>query len=237
MSSTTYPEHVSVANVGARRRRRGRRTGKGSAWVLLLPFLLLFAGTYLAPIGYAVYLSLFTNKVSGLGLGPRKLHFIGIDNYTAVLQDPAFRDGILRVLLFGVVQVPVMLGLALALALVLDSTAAYASRFFRFAFFLPYGIPGVIAAIMWGFLYSPRISPIVSLLKHTPFGTVDFLGNHSVLWSIANISTWQWTGYNMLILFAALQAVPRELFEAARVDGAGGWRIARSVKSRSCGHR
>lgn len=213
----------------ARRRRRGA-AGRRAAWVLMSPFLLLFAGTYVAPICYAVYLSLFSNKVTGLGFGPRKLHFVGLANYTSVVADSAFLHGILRVLLFGVVQVPVMLGLALALALVLDSASAFANRFFRFAFFLPYAIPGVIAAIMWGFLYSPRISPIVALLRHTPFGKVDFLGTHSVLWSIANISTWQWTGYNMLIIFAALQAVPRELFEAARVDGANGWRIARSVK-------
>jgi multiple sugar transport system permease protein len=61
-------------------------------------------------------------------------------------------------------------------------------------------------------------------------GTPDFLGPNTVLWSIANIVTWAWTGYNMLIIFAALQAIPTELYESARLDGASGWRIAWYIK-------
>jgi multiple sugar transport system permease protein len=135
-----------------------------------------------------------------------------------------------RVLLFGVVQIPVMLIFATVLALLLDSVAIRFKRFFRLAFFLPYGIPGVVAAILWSFLYLPGLSPIVSVLQHTGFGTVDFLGANSTLWSIANIVTWEYTGYNMLIIYAGLQAIPVDLYDASRIDGASEWRIATRIK-------
>jgi multiple sugar transport system permease protein len=112
------------------------------------------------------------------------------------------------VLLFGIVQIPVMLAFATVLALLLDSAAVRFRRFFRLVYFLPYGIPGVIAAILWSFLYLPGLSPVVAALQHTGFGTVNFLGADSTLWSIANIVTWEYTGYNMLIIYAALQAIP-----------------------------
>jgi multiple sugar transport system permease protein len=123
-----------------------------------------------------------------------------------------------------------MLILATILAMFLDSVVVRFKKFFRLAFFLPYGIPGVVAAILWSFLYLPQLSPVVAVLKDAGFGTVDFLGVHSVLWSIANIVTWEYTGYNMLILYAGLQAIPQPLYEAARLDGAAEWQIALRIK-------
>ena len=126
---------------------------------------------------------------------------------------------------FGIVQVPVMLGLALLLALLLDSPLVKGKRFFRLAFFAPYAVPGVIAAIMWGFLYSPKLSPFTAIT-----GNVDFLGADLVLWSIANVVTWVFVGYNMLIIYSSLLSIPTEIYEAARLDGASQFRIAMSVK-------
>lgn len=199
-------------------------------WLLfVLPFAVPFVLFYLVPIGYAVVQSLTKTERSGGIFGQSRTVFAGLEQYSAVFADPAFRAGVGRMLLFGLVQVPIMLALALALALVLDSTVARLKRFFRLAFFLPYAIPGVIAALMWAFLYSPELSPVVDTLDR--IGTApDFLGAGAILWSIANVVTWTYTGYNMLILFAALQAVPQELFDAAKVDGAGGIRTAWSIK-------
>ena len=229
---TTITE-VSSATAGgasehAPRPRRSRRTPAPIAF--LAPFLILFALFFLIPIGYAIYESLFKKQVSGLGLAPPTTKFAGFSNYSAVFGTTSFIHGIERVLLFGIVQVPVMLAFATVLALLIDSVAARFTRFFRLAFFLPYGIPGVIAAILWSFLYLPSLSPIDSVLKSLHFGSITFLGAHTVLWSIANIVTWEYTGYNMLIIYAGLQAIPRELFEAARVDGASEWKIAARIK-------
>jgi multiple sugar transport system permease protein len=223
-------EPVSVTtNQPGRAPGRGRRR-VGAPLLFILPFAVLFTLFFLVPIGYAVYESLFSAHSTGLGLGPTTTQFSGLSNYRQALGSPVFVQGVLRLLLFGVVQIPVMLVLAVILAMILDSVAARFRRFFRLAFFLPYGIPGVIAAILWSFLYLPGLSPVVGVLKSAGFGTVDFLGVHTVLWSIANIVTWEYTGYNMLIIYASLQAIPRELFEAARIDGASEWRIAARIK-------
>jgi multiple sugar transport system permease protein len=200
--------------------------------MFLSPFCVLFALFFLLPIGYAVYESLFKVHVSGLGLGPNSTvtTFAGLSNYAQVFSDSSFFSGVGRVLLFGVVQIPVMLIFATVLALLLDSVAVRFRRFFRLAFFLPYGIPGVIAAILWSFLYLPGLSPVVAALHGAGFGTVNFLGVHTVLWSIANIVTWEYTGYNMLIIYAGLQAIPVELYDAGRIDGASEWKVATRIK-------
>ena len=211
--------------------RQRHRAGWAPA-AFLSPFCVLFAVFFLLPIGYAVYESLLKVRVSGLGLGPNSTVtvFAGLSNYAQVFSDSAFLTGVGRVLLFGVVQIPVMLVFATVLAMLLDSAAVRFRRFFRLAFFLPYGIPGVIAAILWSFLYLPGLSPVVAALHDTGFGTVNFLGTHSVLWSIANIVTWEYTGYNMLIIYAGLQAIPVDLYDAGRLDGASEWTIATRIK-------
>ncbi|WFB11820.1 sugar ABC transporter permease [Streptomyces sp. LX-29] len=197
----------------------------------MLPFLALFGLCFLAPIVYAVYQSLLRVERTGpLGLGGEtKEVWAGLSNYAHALQDDRFTAGFVRVLIFGAVQIPVMIALATALALLLDSASARWVGFFRTSFFLPYGVPGVIASILWGFLYVPGISPLVEM-AHSVGWDVDFLDRSTVLWSIANIVTWQFAGYNMLVLIAQLKAVPEDLYEAAKIDGANAWQVARHIK-------
>ncbi|MFD0526448.1 carbohydrate ABC transporter permease [Kitasatospora arboriphila] len=181
------------------------------------------------PVGYAFWQSLHRTRRTGGTFGRTESVFAGLDQYTSVLSAPWFTDGLLRVAAFAAVQIPVMLTLALTLALLLDSAVARLRRFFRLVYFVPYGIPGVVAALMWAFLYDPRLSPLVDL-AHTAGADVSFLTPDTVLWSIGNVVTWTYTGYNMLILYAALQAVPPDIGEAARVDGAGERAIALRIK-------
>lgn len=204
------------------------RVGQRTVLLLLTPFLLGFALFYVIPIVVAVSRSL-TAVHRDSTYGPPVQVFAGLSNYTQALTDSAFRGGVGRVLLFGVVQIPVMLGLALVLALLLDSATVRFRRFFQLAFFLPYALPGVIAALMWGYFYAPNLSPINQVLS--PLGLhPDLLDGGVVLYSIANITTWTFTGYNMLIMYASLQAIPLTLHEAARIDGASGWAIAWRIK-------
>ncbi|MGW0707102.1 carbohydrate ABC transporter permease [Streptomyces sp. NPDC002643] len=200
---------------------------KGAAFTV--PFQLGFVFLYLLPIGYAVYESLFQEKQSGLGLGGATREFSGLDNYQQGLTDSAFMGSILRVVLFACVQIPFMLLVSLVLALLLDAVTAKAAGRFRIVLLVPYMIPGVVAAIVWINLYSPEVGPL------TPLG--DFFGFDwnffapSMVWpSIGNLLTWHGIGYNMVIIYSALQGVPRELFEAARLDGASEARIALSIK-------
>ena len=219
-----------VAATGVRRRRHnggGPRAGTIIAFVT--PFVLPFVLFYLVPIGYAIWQSFRVVRRTGGQYGTSYTTFGGFHQYTEVLKNHQFWDSIHRIGLFGVVQVPVMLFLALIMALLLDTPLLRLKSFFRIAAFMPYAVPGVIAAIMWSFLYSPQLSPIVDALKGVGMKP-DFLGPGAVLWSTANISTWLWTGYNMLILFSALQSIPQELYEAAKIDGASNWGIAWRIK-------
>lgn len=227
---TVVAPPTTSASPAAAPRRPGRTGVRSRAWLwFILPFLVPFVLFYLLPIGYAIVQSLTKTERTGGIFGETTTTFAGLEQYSRVVNDPAFLRGVGRVLLFGVVQVPIMLAFALLLALLLDSAVARLKRTFRIAFFLPYGIPGVIAALMWAFLYSPQLSPIVDLLEGGGLG-VDFLGSGTILWSIANVVTWTYTGYNMLIIFAAMQAIPQSVYEAAKVDGAGGIRTAWSIK-------
>lgn len=211
------------------RRARARSTFRWTPLLFLLPFGIPFILFYVVPIGYAVYQSLFQiQRVGGIYGTPTQV-FAGFAQYGAVFSSADFLASAVRVLVFGLVQVPIMLALALGLALLLDSTVVHLKRFFRISFFVPYGIPGVIAAIMWGFIYSPNLSPIVGLLEDLNI-SINFLGQDVVLWSIANVVTWTYAGYNMLIIYSALLAIPSDIYEAARIDGATNWQIARRIK-------
>lgn len=217
-TSTTAP----VAPVLAK--RRGRPTHRRSIAVFIAPFAVLYLAFYLVPIIYAVIQSLLTVERDGT-FGAARQVFGGLTQYALVFQNEAFWGSVLRVLAFGFVQVPVMLGLALIFALLLDSPLLKGKKFFRLAFFAPYAVPGVIAAIMWGFLYSPSLSPFTAVTQN-----VSFLSNDLVLWSIANIVTWVYVGYNMLIIYSSLLAIPTEIYEAAVLDGANNLQIAWRVK-------
>ncbi|WP_422116414.1 carbohydrate ABC transporter permease [Brachybacterium sp. UNK5269] len=203
---------------------------KTAPWLLLGPFLVLFIGTMILPIIMAIGYSFTTVRREGL-LGEAGISsvFAGLDNYIAALSNANFIESIGRMLLFGVVQVTVMIVAATILALLLETASALWPGFFRATYFLPYGIPGVIATILWSFLYIPGLSPIVDVMGWMGIN-IDFLGPDMVLWSIANIVTWTYTGYNMLIIIAQLKSIPGELYEAAKIDGAGGFRVAMSIQ-------
>ncbi|MWB96967.1 carbohydrate ABC transporter permease [Agromyces seonyuensis] len=209
-------------------RRRPTRF-RGAILMFTVPFMALFVFVYVAPIIYSVVQSLFATQSSGLGFGEPEQVFVGAANYAKALGDTEFWAALGRILLFGIVQVPVMLGGALLLALLLDSAAARWVSVYRVLYFLPYAVPGVIAAVLWAYLYSPALSPFVAWGDSMGID-LDFLGPNVVLWSMANITTWVFMGYNLLIILSSLQAIPRDQFEAARLDGASEWRIAWSIK-------
>jgi len=115
-------------------------------------------------------------------------------------------------------------------ALILDSAKVWFPKLFRVAFFVPYAVPTVIAALMWGYLYGRDFGPFADIANAIGVTPPNFLSESTMLWSIANVSTWTWTGYNMIIFYAALRAIPSELYEAAAVDGAGAVRTALYIK-------
>ncbi|MEU9284579.1 sugar ABC transporter permease [Streptomyces sp. NPDC048275] len=213
----------------AAERRTTRSPVKGdrrswTGWGFIGPFVAVFALVFLAPIGYSIYLSLFRDQLIG------GTSFVGLENYQQALEDDQFWNSLVRVSLFLVIQVPIMLGIALLIALALDSGRLYGRDFFRITIFLPYAVPAVVATLMWGFMYGTRFGLVGDI--NDAFGVTlpDPLSTDLVLASIGNIVTWEFVGYNMLIFYSALRVIPNSLYEAAEIDGAGQFRVITAIK-------
>ncbi|MDN4476336.1 sugar ABC transporter permease [Demequina sp. SYSU T00192] len=226
MAVTTVSSAESPAAPPSSRRapRRGHRGHPFAGFLFVVPFMVLFIAMIIVPLGYAAYLSLFENKLIG------GTSFVGLKNFAEALTDEAFLGGVGRMGLFLVIQVPIMLFLALFLALAIDSGRTRAARSARLLAFMPYAVPGVVATLMWGYLYGPDFGPITQAFEALGLQPPDLLGTSSILGSMMNIVTWEYVGYNMIIMYAALRAIPTELYEAAAIDGASRIRIALSIK-------
>nr|WP_152886158.1 sugar ABC transporter permease [Streptomyces adustus] len=198
----------------------------------MLPATILFCLFFALPIGYALWLSFRKVHVSGLGLGSgaRQEVWAGFQNYTAALTDDELLGGALHVLGYGCIVVPVMLGLALLFALMLDADKVRLAPFTRLAIFLPYAIPGVVAALLWGFLYLPDVSPFYFVLAKLGLPQPDLLDGGPLYLALSNIAVWGGTGFNMIVIYTALQAIPAEVYEAAELDGATPLQIALRIK-------
>ena len=196
-----------------------------AAYGFVLPFFVVFAAMLVAPLVYSGYLSFFVDRLVG------GVSFVAFENYLRAFQDPGFLAGLGRTALILVIQVPIMLGLALFFALALDSGRARGSKALRLLIFLPYAVPGVVAVLMWGYLYGQAVR---TRSGRSPADSgcppLNLLSDSNILFSIMNIITWTYVGYNMIVMYSALKSIPTELYEAAEIDGASQWRLAWSVK-------
>ncbi|MFH8252298.1 carbohydrate ABC transporter permease [Microbacterium sp. B2969] len=218
MTTTVAPPALA----SAARLRRPRTDWRG--WWFVGPFMLVFALVFLAPLAYALYLSLFRDQLIG------GTAFVGLANYGAALTDPQFWEAFGRVLIFLVVQVPIMLALALGAALAIDSARLRGASFFRIVLFLPYAVPAVVAVLMWGYIYGDQFGLTANINGFFGFELLTPFAKQWMLVAIGNIVTWEFVGYNMLIFYSALKTIPTELYEAASIDGAGAWRTVFSIK-------
>lgn len=216
MTSTAVPVPKPV------RRNRSRRRWTG--WLFTGPFMIVFTFTLAVPLAYAAYLSLFQDRLVGGN------SFVGIANYRQAIHDPQFWQAFERVAVFLVVQVPIMLLLALCAALALDSARLRWAPLYRLSVFLPYAVPAVVAALMWGFMYGKHFGLVANIDKAFNVQIPDPFSSGLVLTAIGNIVTWEYVGYNMLIFFSALRVIPNDLYEAAELDGATGFQVVRAIK-------
>jgi multiple sugar transport system permease protein len=213
-----------VAAAADGRALRGRRRRRFVGWQFVGPFMAVFALVFLAPIAYSIYLSLYRNRLIGGN------SFVGLANYRQALHDSQFWSAFGRVAVFLVVQVPIMLFLALLVALAIDSGRLHGKSFFRVSIFLPYAVPSVVATLMWGFMYGTQFGLVGNINDALHITLPEPLGAGLVLTSIGNVVTWEFVGYNMLIFYSALRVVPASLYESAEIDGAGQFRIITSIK-------
>ena len=203
--------------------RRGSRRG-AVGWLFIAPFGVVFLVFLVAPLVYAFFLSLFKKQLIG------GTQFVLFDNYAKAFTDPNFLEGVGFVIRFSLVLIPLQMLLSLVIALILDSVRTRFARFSRLMIFLPYAIPAVIGALMWGFLYSKNFGPLTDLFGAFGATAPDLLSKQLIFFALMNIVTWQWAGYYMIILFAALQGIDPTLYEAARIDGASNLQIVLRIK-------
>jgi cellobiose transport system permease protein len=200
-----------------RRQRLTRWDLKLSPYLYISPFFVLFAVVGLYPLIYTGYLSLFDWDRFYYQRG----EFIGLDNYRFVLQDPVFLKSLVNTFsIFLMSSVPQVI-VAVAVAALLD-TQLRGRTFWRMSVLLPFVVAPAAAVLIWGSLFADKYGIIN--------GTLDAVGLEPIRWhvdrwwshfAIAGMVNWRWTGYNALIFLAAMQAVPRDLYESAALDGAG----------------
>ena len=209
----THSPHLGWAT------RRGR-----AGLFFVLPLFVLYLLFMLTPVGYAIYTSLFKTTLVG------GTHFAGLANYANTLTSSVFWHSMGRVMLFAVVQVPITLILATFFAVLFDVGLTRYGRVLRMLFFLPFTVPAVVAAVMWSYLLEPQFGPFSRLASTLGFHGANYFSPNLILPTIIVIVIWEVTGWNMIVLYTALKAVPDSVMEAAAMDGASLRRAIIQVK-------
>ncbi|HNR90797.1 MAG TPA: sugar ABC transporter permease [Dokdonella sp.] len=191
-----------------------------AAWLFVTPALVVIGVFFLLPVFAAFALSLTDFDLYALA-DRDNLRFVGFGNYLDLLRTPLFWTSLSNTLYFVAVGVPLSIAVSLAAALLLDSKLARFKGFFRTALFAPVVTTIVAVAVIWRYFFHTRYGFVNYVLGLVGIEPIDWLG--SADWSMPTIilfAVWKNFGYNMIILLAGLQAVPEELHEAARIDGA-----------------
>jgi ABC-type sugar transport system permease subunit len=159
-----------------------------------------------------------------------KMPFVGIENYRKIFSDPVFLAALRNTFLYSLISVVIELPLSLTIGIFLFQTKAWASRLVRTLLFLPYVIPNVAVAIVWGYLYSPNYGPLNEVLGFFHVSAQPWLGSvHEALMALIILSLWQTVGYYTVIVLAGLTEIPNDYYEAAFLDGANRWQATRHI--------
>jgi len=193
------------------------------------PALALIAAFFAAPVLASLLLS-FTDFDVYAVARPDRLRLVGLENYRRLLDDPRFWLAFRNTAYFVLVGGPLSIAVSLAAALLLDARLARFRGFFRSVLFLPVVTTLVAVAVVWRYLYHPRLGLLNHLLGYVGVDPIDWLGDPAwAMPAIILLAVWKNFGFNMVVFLAGLQSVPARLYEAARLDGAGAWQQFRRV--------
>ena len=218
---------AAADSVGDARQAQRRRDWRESlaAYALAGPAGALIVVFLLGPLACIALLSLTDYQ-----LGAKTLRYIGLENYSAMFGDRVFRRSLENTLIYVSVVVPLSVVLGLGAALLIEAAASLRA-FYRTVYFLPVMATLIAMAIVWEFALHPKFGLVNLTLKWIGFAGVDWLQDRQVvLFTLAGIGIWQSVGFNMVLFMAGLQAIPRDLYEAAAVDGvSSAWERFRTV--------
>jgi sn-glycerol 3-phosphate transport system permease protein len=194
------------------------------AFGYLVPALVVFGVFVFWPLGKSILLSVQGTDIIGNPTG-----FVGLVNYTKLFTDPDFLQVLWVTFAFTVLTVFPSIALALFIALLLQARIR-SVRFFRTAFALPFAFSVATASVIFGVLYNPASGVLNGLLSYVGIDKVQWLTDPDLaIWSVAAATVWMQLGYNLLVISAGLGALPEDVLEAARLDGASGLRLQRSI--------
>jgi len=222
MSTATLPRTAQPVS----RPRRGRlRAGELAGPGFVAPFLIFYALFLILPLVLAVIMSLFNTSLVLPGLG----RFVGLHNYGELFSDTYFWQAMWHTVLFTIVSTPVLIVLPLFFAIAVHRLSR-GQWFFRLAFFLPYILPSAVIALVWTFMYEPGYGLIDGILHFFGLGAPGWLSSTTLtLYSIVIVTVWWTIGFNFVLFVAGLQDIPRDLYEAAELDGASWWAQVRRI--------
>ncbi|WP_017612835.1 carbohydrate ABC transporter permease [Nocardiopsis salina] len=196
------------------RRKPANWTGLWFVLPFLAFYLLFLVWPAVVGLGYS-----FTDR--SLAGGP--VSFVGLDNWREALTDPALHESLWNTLVFTALSVPVMVLLALGLALITDH-ARRLGWFLRLSFFAPFVLPVVVMALIWEWMYNPSLGLFNSILGQMGLeGSQWLFSEDTAMLSVVIATAWWQVGFNYLLYLAAMQSIPKDLYEAASIDGAGAW--------------
>ena len=217
MTTTTAPGRPATEEKPAAYGAEGRPGHTRPALLMMAPFLALYLLFIIGPALYMVLMSLFDTSLVGKGLGT----FAGFGNFAEAFGDRAFWESMWHTLWFTILTTPPLVVLAFLLALLADRVRR-GRWFFRLAFFLPYILPSAVVALIWMWIYTPELGLLGRAVTALGFTEPSWLGDPDVaMWSLALTTVWWTLGFNFVLYLAGLQDIPRELYEAAAIDGAG----------------
>ncbi|HEY0387905.1 MAG TPA: sugar ABC transporter permease [Gaiellales bacterium] len=202
---------------------RAARSEQVTGWLFVLPAVALIGLFGIVPIIWGLLLSLQQNDL----LTPPE--WVGLANYRTLIDDPVFRSSVHRTLVYTLLFVPISVGGALAIAMLLDARIRFA-RLYRTAVFIPVATSTVATGIIFNWLLEPTYGVANYLLGEIGLGPYGFFQDpDQALYSIIAMTVWGWIGFDVIVYIAALQGIPQDLIEAARLDGAGRWARFRHV--------
>jgi len=204
--------------------RRVARSEHTAGWLFVLPAAVLIGAFGILPIAWSALLSFQQND---LLTTPK---WVGADNYRALLHDPVFKDSVRRTFVYTALFVPLSVGGALVIATLLDAKIRF-GRLYRTAVFVPVATSTVATGIIFNWLLDPTYGVANYLLGKIGLGPYGFFRDpDQAMYAIVAMTVWGWIGFDVIIYLAALQGIPQELVEAARMDGAGRWAIFRRIR-------
>ena len=200
-----------------------------TAWLFTMPVLAIILLVFVVPTALALGLSVTDYSIYALA-DPANLHFVGLGNFADLFATPLFWQAMANTALFALLGVPMAIGTSLAVALLLHDRTVRWKPLWRVLLFAPYVTSVVATSVVWRFVLNTQFGLLNYALRAIGAPEVDWLGNpRASIPAILLFVTWKVFGYNMIVFTAALAAVPVDLMEAARLDGAGRWMRFRHV--------